>query len=225
MKSANENPTHGTIDRPSFDAAMAVDAFFERLPVEHLFERVCSGPGALPFDGNRPRPGDQVRGCKLRGEVLVVAAGEFVEVVVRRDRVPRCRRLRDAETARAHIGELLPVSGGETFCENPLRPAHCGRRRDRSRGRGAEELAPVQVQLLLSNFCTRDLHRRASAKRQYPMQPTNGRTGPFVRRRPPAIRARRAWRVPTIAQVATGHGRPSSIGSSLFTSSCCCVRP
>ena len=77
--------------RPALDAAHPVDALFERMRLEDVFERVCSRLRAQAFDGDAP--GRRLERAALPDGVALVRS-ELVVVRVGRDGLLRRRRVR-----------------------------------------------------------------------------------------------------------------------------------
>jgi len=69
----------GDHDGPAFDAAMAIDALFERGQLENFVQREFAGSFDFAFDRNSPRGGPEI--LRIFGGISLLAA-ELVEVVV-----------------------------------------------------------------------------------------------------------------------------------------------
>src|SRR5262249_33816223 len=130
--------------RPGFDAAMAVDAFLERLALENVFDVIRRLLVALAVDDDVPVGGDPVP--RILGRQVLVDA-ELVVVVVRGDLIPRVRlvdRGVGAERALLDVRQLLPVLGGDR--RGQLRRAEGAGRHGGGAGRGRlDELPAVEV--------------------------------------------------------------------------------
>ena len=77
---------------------MPIDSILQRFISEDVFEIERPFPGTLAVDGDRPRL--RLEAASVQGWVVHVRT-EFVEVVVRRDVVPRVRCFAGAQRTRA----------------------------------------------------------------------------------------------------------------------------
>ena len=152
--------------RPRFDAAVAVDAILERLALEDVFEVHLAGLRALPFHGDRPRLGR----LEDLGHPRRSVAGpglELVEVVVGGDVLPRVRRLGRAE--RALLGDQLPpVRRGHLGLQQRPGGERAGRGGERRPARSPDELASIQIHLLVGDFGARNIRRRFDQHKKIP---------------------------------------------------------
>ena len=98
------DPRH--YDRPSLDAAVAVNALFERRELQDFVHREFAGLGDFALDRNRPRRGDKFGG--IPGRIALIGA-EFVIIIVGRHDLFVGDLLVGAERA---LGDALQLGGG-----------------------------------------------------------------------------------------------------------------
>src|SRR6185295_10334830 len=137
--------------RPRLHAAQAVDALFERMTLEHVFEREGALVLALATYRDRPRRGLEAAGIRSRSALVDT---ELVVVVVAGDVFVLVRRLGEAVLLVALVLERRDVGRGD------LRPG-AAKACDACGERSLQQPAPIQKDRLWRDFRRPDLGRIA----------------------------------------------------------------
>src|SRR2546423_1798878 len=188
--------------------AMNLEDVLECFTLEDVLEVHCAFLVALALDRHRPRRRLEVP--RHVGRRVLVDA-ELVIVVVAGDVFPRVQLFRGAEAALFDVLQLASVRRAFRLDERFGAEHACGGRGSRD-GRRADELAPVQIQLLVRDFRASDVcralnqHEDILTVRATPLRNTEESDGDDV----PSLAPSR--RVPTGAPMAPLDRMPGAAG-------------
>src|SRR5262249_37747569 len=143
--------------RPALDTPVTIDALLEGLPFQDVLERHLHALlVALAVDQDGPRRRLALAGVHRR---LVLVAAELVVVAVGGDVFPLVRPLFGAELALLDVFEPAAVRRRRRGLQYIGAEHASGRGANDGAGARANELAPIQIELLVGDFGAADVRR------------------------------------------------------------------